>query len=79
MRAVFDWMARFHTHAVRTSGLERLTLREHQAILDAIAARDPEGAAQAMREHLTRANELYRQARNADRAGRATTETRVTE
>lgn len=61
VRAVFDWMARFHSHAVRTSGLERLTLEEHEAILEAIAARDPEGAAQAMRDHLTRANALYRQ------------------
>ena len=29
------------------------TLREHQAVLDAIAARDPEGAHRAMRAHLT--------------------------
>jgi DNA-binding FadR family transcriptional regulator len=61
VRAVFDWMARFHTHAVRTSGLERLTLEEHEAILAAIAARDPERAAQAMKDHLTRANALYQQ------------------
>lgn len=61
VRAVFDWMARFHSHAVRTSGLERLTLEEHDAIYDAIAARDPERAAQAMKDHLTRANALYRQ------------------
>jgi DNA-binding FadR family transcriptional regulator len=61
VRAVFDWMARFHTHAVRTSGLERLTLAEHEAIVAAIAARDPEKAAQAMKDHLTRANALYRQ------------------
>ena len=62
VRAVFEWMARFHSHAVRTSGLERLTLEEHETIFDAIAARDPERAAQAMKDHLTRANALYRQA-----------------
>jgi GntR family transcriptional regulator, sialic acid-inducible nan operon repressor len=62
VRAVFDWLARFHTHAVRTSGLERLTLDEHEAILAAIAAGDPDAAARAMADHLTRANELYRQA-----------------
>jgi DNA-binding FadR family transcriptional regulator len=62
VRAVFDWMARFHAHAVRISGLEKLTVREHQAILDAVAAKDPNGAERAMREHLTRANALYRQA-----------------
>lgn len=61
VRAVFDWMARFHTHAVRTSGLERVTLAEHEAILDAIAAGDPDRAAAAMRDHLARANALYRQ------------------
>jgi DNA-binding FadR family transcriptional regulator len=61
VRAVFDWMARFHSHAVRTSGLERLTLEEHEAIFAAIAARDPERAARAMRDHLTRANALYQQ------------------
>jgi DNA-binding FadR family transcriptional regulator len=61
VRAVFDWMARFHQGAVHSSGLERLTLEEHEAIFAAIAARDPERAAQAMKEHLTRANALYRQ------------------
>jgi DNA-binding FadR family transcriptional regulator len=66
VRAVFDWMARFHTHAVRTSGLERLTFAEHEAILTAIAARDPEGAAGAMKDHLTRANALYRQSNAAE-------------
>lgn len=67
VRAVFDWMARFHAHAVRTSGLERLTLDEHEAILAAVADRDPERAALAMREHLTRANDLYRRREAADR------------
>lgn len=62
VRAVFDWMARFHTGAVLSSGLERLTLEEHEAILAAIAAQDPVRAAAAMRDHLTRANALYRQA-----------------
>ncbi|CAA9431863.1 MAG: hypothetical protein AVDCRST_MAG15-3129 [uncultured Rubellimicrobium sp.] len=61
VRAVFDWMARFHSRAVHSSGLERLTLEEHEAIFAAIAARDPDRAAQAMKDHLTRANELYQQ------------------
>ena len=61
VRAVFDWMAQFHTHAVRTSGLERLTLEEHDAIYAAIAAGDPDRAVRAMKDHLTRANALYRQ------------------
>lgn len=61
VRAVFDWMARFHTHAVHSSGLERLTLAEHEAIVEAVAAGDPDRAAEAMRLHLMRANDLYRQ------------------
>lgn len=61
VRAVFGWMARFHVHAVRSAGLERLTLEEHEAIADAIDDRDPDRAAQAMKDHLTRANDLYRQ------------------
>ena len=42
-------------------GAEALTLAEHQKIIDAIAAHDPDRAATAMHDHLTRANELYRQ------------------
>jgi DNA-binding FadR family transcriptional regulator len=61
VRAVFEWMARFHIHAVHHAGLERLTLAEHEAILAAVAAQDADGAARAMRDHLTRANALYRQ------------------
>jgi len=61
VRAVFDWMARFHSHAVLSSGLERLTLEEHDTIFAAIAAGEPDRAAQAMKDHLTRANALYRQ------------------
>lgn len=61
VRAVFNWMARFHLRAVHVLGLERLTLDEHEAILNAIAAKDPERAARAMKDHLTRANALYRQ------------------
>jgi DNA-binding FadR family transcriptional regulator len=45
---------------VRAPGAEELTLSEHQAIVEAIAKRDPDGAAQAMERHLNRANDLYR-------------------
>jgi DNA-binding FadR family transcriptional regulator len=62
VRAVFDWMARFHPRAVHMSGLEQLTLDEHEAIYAAVAAGDGDAAAEAMRAHLARANALYRQA-----------------
>lgn len=60
--AVFDWLSHFHVDLVHVPGLEKLTLAEHRQIVEAIAARDPEAAGQAMSDHLTRANELYRRA-----------------
>lgn len=60
-QAIFDWLAEFHTGLVRLHGAEQLTIEEHEAIFARIAARDGEGAAVAMTEHLTRANRLYRQ------------------
>ncbi|MFY0634175.1 MAG: transcriptional regulator NanR [Vannielia sp.] len=58
---IFDWMRAFHVEGVRKRGLEQLTLTEHRAILDAIIAGQAEAAAQAMRDHLERANALYHQ------------------
>ena len=55
-----------HTEADRTATVAsliarpKMTLAEHERIYQAIAARDPNEAAAAMRDHLTRANELYR-------------------
>ena len=42
-------------------GAEELTLAEHERIVDAIAAHDPQAASEAMRAHLTRANTMYQQ------------------
>ncbi len=60
-QALFDWLSIFHTEQVARRGLERLTLAEHRAILDAIVAGDPGAAQTAMTDHLTRANALYHQ------------------
>lgn len=65
--ALFGWLARFHAHLVRSPGHEHLTIAEHQLILDAIAARDPDRAARCMADHLNRANALYN-VKNATRA-----------
>lgn len=59
--AVFNWLRAFHADLVRKPGLESLTLDEHEAILSAISDGDDARAADAMRQHLTRANELYSQ------------------
>jgi len=58
---IFTWMRTFHEEQVRKRGLEALTLEEHGAIFDAIAAGDDEAAARSMRDHLERANALYHQ------------------
>lgn len=58
-RAVFDWMAQFHREMVHAPGLERLTLAEHDAIVDAIGTGDGALAVKAMADHLRRANTLY--------------------
>ena len=60
-QAIFEWLAEFHTGLVRLRGAEALTIAEHKAILRRIEAKDPDGAAEAMTVHLTRANQLYRQ------------------
>lgn len=59
--ALFQWLADFYRGAVSVPGLEKLTLEEHAAILSAIEDRDAETARKAMRDHLNRANDLYRQ------------------
>jgi DNA-binding FadR family transcriptional regulator len=59
--ALMGWLAEFYRELVRVPGAEHVTLAEHERILRAIEARDPDGAERAMTEHLTRANELYKQ------------------
>jgi DNA-binding FadR family transcriptional regulator len=61
VEALFNWANEYYQSIVRAPGAESLTLQEHQRILDAIAARQPEQAAQAMHDHLSRANALYHQ------------------
>lgn len=60
VKAIFAWLERFHIASVRQSGLEHLTVEEHEAIFESIEAGDAEKAGEAMQLHLTRANALYR-------------------
>ena len=48
---------------------ENLTITEHTRIYEAIAGGDPDAAETAMRDHLTRANALYRQLEETALAG----------
>jgi GntR family transcriptional regulator, sialic acid-inducible nan operon repressor len=59
--ALFRWAAEYYQTLVRAPGAEELTLTEHERIVDAIAAHDPDAASEAMHAHLTRANRLYQQ------------------
>ena len=59
VEALFGWAGEYYQSMVRAPGAEELTLAEHERIVDAIAARDPQAASEAMYTHLTRANTLY--------------------
>jgi DNA-binding FadR family transcriptional regulator len=58
-QGMLDWLTKFRSDLVTARGAEQLTLEEHARIAEAIAAGDPAAAAQAMTDHLTRANQLY--------------------
>jgi GntR family transcriptional regulator, sialic acid-inducible nan operon repressor len=60
VESLFRWAGEYYRPLVRAPGVEELTLSEHQRIVDAIARRDGDEAAEAMRQHLSRANDLYR-------------------
>jgi DNA-binding GntR family transcriptional regulator len=56
---MLDWVSRFKRDLVLVRGAERITLDEHERIYKAVAAGDPDGAAAAMTDHLSRASALY--------------------
>ncbi len=60
-QALLQWLQNFYEDVVRSpSGTEKVTLDEHTRLFDCIARHDPAGVEQAVRDHLTRAHELYR-------------------
>lgn len=60
VEALLKWASEYYHSIVRAPGVENLTLAEHERIVEAIAEHDAAGAEQAMRDHLLRANLLYR-------------------
>lgn len=58
--AMLEWLFNFRRDMLRVPGSENITLSEHQRVFEAIAKHDEAAAAQAMTDHLTRANSLYR-------------------
>jgi GntR family transcriptional regulator, sialic acid-inducible nan operon repressor len=59
VEAMFNWASQYYQSIVRAPGAEKITLSEHEAIVEAIAKHDPNKAERAMRDHLTRASSGY--------------------
>lgn len=57
--AMLRWLFEYHRSLLRWQGREDVTLAEHGEIIDCIAAKDGEGAVEAMRKHLDRSASLY--------------------
>ena len=57
-RAMLGWLKEYRTSIVRLDGKEPITLNEHQRIFESIVAKDPDGAAFAMTDHLNRSKSL---------------------
>ncbi len=57
--AMLGWLRQYRTELLVWSGKEKITLAEHEAIIDHIAAHDPDAAERAMIEHLRRSARLY--------------------
>lgn len=57
--AMLAWLKEYHTEMLIWTGKEKLTLVEHEEILDRLRDRDAEGAEAAMLKHLERSRALY--------------------
>jgi DNA-binding FadR family transcriptional regulator len=66
--ALLSWLVQFRQELVRSPGAEKITLAEHEEILEAIAIHDEVRARLAMAGHLNRANRLYRARKKAANA-----------
>ena len=60
IEAMFGWLRVYYVTLVRLEGAEDVTIAEHRRILEAIAASDGDAAAEAMHDHISRGNALYR-------------------
>lgn len=58
-RAMLGWLTQFHQRMIRWEGNEHITLREHENILEAIAANDPDRAQLVVAVHLNRTRSAY--------------------
>jgi DNA-binding FadR family transcriptional regulator len=61
--AMLQWLREYHVEMISGPGRESVTLAEHRRILERVEAHDPEGATQAMNDHLNRVGKLYHNAK----------------
>lgn len=59
-QAMLAWLQRFHEDQLRAPGAEHQTLNEHVKLFDCISRGDADGAEQAVKNHLLRANHHYK-------------------
>lgn len=59
-QALLEWVFEHYPRLLRVPGVEDLTLQEHEAILEGIAAHDETRAVRALAAHLLRSNPRYR-------------------
>jgi DNA-binding FadR family transcriptional regulator len=57
--AMLRWLQEYHVSLLHWSGKEDVTLKEHEKIIDAIAANAPDKAASEMKTHLERSQTLF--------------------
>jgi GntR family transcriptional regulator, sialic acid-inducible nan operon repressor len=57
--AMLAWLKEYHTDMLIWTGKEKLTLVEHEEILERLAANDADGAEAAVLKHLERSRALY--------------------
>ena len=59
---MYDWLIEQRTTSLKVKEQTQIAYRSHQAIFEAIAARDADAAETAMREHLEQVQSVWRQA-----------------
>ncbi len=76
--SIRDVMQEIRSRVRRYSGLAEIVNPDHRRIVERIAARDPEGAAEAMYDHLEHAKAVQREVLTGKEAGKRTRGDKVT-
>jgi len=69
-KAYVEWLVQHWRSMKRGADIDRMNHAGHEAIFEAIATRDPDGAEEALRRHLVAAWEFVRSTFASDRRGR---------